>query len=360
MTPRERVLAATDGRPTDRIPVGLWRHFYDAEAAPETHVASILWLQRTFGWDFLKVQPRASFMAEDWGAVWEYPSGRRVGGRAGDDPSRLAASNLPAYEPGVASTRRPRSVSTPIRSPEDWQALRPLDVRRGALGEHLAALQLIAEAVGTDVPIIQTLFNPLSIARYVAGENTELVRQTMRERPAALHQALEVITATFEAYAPACLDAGASGVFFATTVWASYDLLTDAEWDEFARPYDRRVLAAVERAPFNVLHVCASHNMFRQLLDYPAPVLNWDAYGAGNPSFAEARALTTKALLGGLGQKTTLAQGDPAAVEREVRSTIEATGGRKVLIGPGCSVDPAAPVENLRAARRSVEAGSRA
>src|SRR5207248_10002767 len=142
-----------------------------------SHVASILWWQRTFGWDFLKVQPRASFMAEDWGAVWAYPSGQRVGGRGGDAAPRLEASALPAYEPGAASTHRPRSVATPIRGPEDWQALRPLDVRRGALGEHLAALQLIAESVGPDVPVIQTLFHPLSIARYVAGEKTALVRQ---------------------------------------------------------------------------------------------------------------------------------------------------------------------------------------
>ena len=53
--------------------------------------------------------------------------------------------------------------------------------------------------------------------------------------------------------------------------------------------------------------------------------------------------------MGGLGQRTTLLNGTPEEVAAEVASAIEDTGGRGVLVAPGCSVPPRAREANLKA-----------
>lgn len=64
-------------------------------------------------------------------------------------------------------------------------------------------------------------------------------------------QALGVMTETLAAYARACLAAGADGIFYATNM-ATRELISAAECRRFQRPYDARILAAAETAPFRV------------------------------------------------------------------------------------------------------------
>ena len=72
----------------------------------------------------------------------------------------------------------------------------------------------------------------------------------MKSDPQALKDALEVITETYTNFAAECIKAGACGIFFATTDWASRDMLNEEQWDEWGRPYDLRVLKAVQERAF--------------------------------------------------------------------------------------------------------------
>ena len=88
-----------------------------------------------------------------------------------------------------------------------------------------------------------TVFNPISIAaRLVESEDVFVDR--MRQHPARIHAALEVVTETFVKFVTKILNEGADGIFFATTSWATHDRLTVQEYDEFTRPYDLRILDA--------------------------------------------------------------------------------------------------------------------
>src|SRR3970282_2886223 len=86
--------------------------------------------------------------------------------------------------------------------------------------------------------------------------STKYVQRLMREHADALLAALEPITQTLADYSRACLDAGASGIFFATVEWGTRDVISLDDYNRFARPFDLRVLDAVQGAPFNVLDVC--------------------------------------------------------------------------------------------------------
>jgi len=163
-----------------------------------------------------------------------------------------------------------------------------------------------------------------------------------------------MIADTVSAYAAECLDRGASGIFYATTFWATYDQLDERQYLEFGRPYDLRVLAAVQGAEFNILHICGKHIMFDLLQDYPVNAINWADGLPGNPTIGEAFVRADKALVSGVNEQTTLLKGQPEQVAAEVKAAIASCQGQRLMVGPGCAVLPNTPEENLWAAKRAV------
>ena len=325
MTKRQRVFAALRGEEVDHVPVSAWGHDFLREWSPEGLAEATLEAYRKYDWDFIKVNPRATYYAEAWGGRFQ-PSGRA------DQQPRLV-------EPGVKSAR-------------DLARILPLDVSQAsAFGEQLAALAIIAQQLGDEPPFIQTVFSPLAVMSRLTGSTTA-VQGLLQQAPSALEAALAAIAETLAAYARACLDAGAAGVFFATVEWGSRDNISPEDYDRFARPYDLQVLAAVRDAPFNVLHVCRDRNLLEHLLDYPVAAFHWAASG-GNPRLANILARTDKAVMGGVSHDSTIVSGTPEAVAAEARAAIEETNGRRFLLAPGCSVDPQAPEANLHALRAS-------
>ena len=69
MTHWERVRGALQGQALDRPPLSMWRHFYRQETSAQGLADAMLGFQRRFDWDFMKVNPRASYHAEDWGSA---------------------------------------------------------------------------------------------------------------------------------------------------------------------------------------------------------------------------------------------------------------------------------------------------
>lgn len=320
MTPWERVRASLRGEEPDRPALSAWRHFYHQEGTGAGLAQAMLGFQRRYAWDFMKVNPRASYHGEDWGL-------------------KLSFSTDPLKE----HQRR----DYPIKAPTDWLKIRPLSPRLGVLGQHLEALAVIARELQGRYPFIMTVFTPLAVAARLA-ESPEAMSQHLKEHPQLVHGALAAITATFVAFARECLARGAAGLFFATTEWGSHDHLTAEQHRQFSRPYDLKVLEAVAEAPFNLLHVCRSRNMLAEFRDYPVAAFNWDARDATNPSLAEGRKLTGKAVVGGMAAEV-LHKGSPADVATQARQSHAEAGGERWMLGPGCTILPDTPAENLAA-----------
>jgi uroporphyrinogen decarboxylase len=307
-------MAALRGEPVDRVPVSLWLHNFATENSADELAAETLRLAHRFDWDFLKPQSRAQCFAEMWGFRYA--------------PSRERATPY-------TLTRAPFATAADLRR------LEPTDARTGALGEQLRALQAIRKSVGADTPIVWTVFSPLMVLPFLlTGGRTQAV-ELMRSEPAAVEHALEAMAATLGAYARAAVEAGADGLFYATNM-ATRELSTAAECRRFQRPYDLRILGRVEGAPFNLLHVCGSDILFDEFADYPATALSW-ATVPGNPSLAEGQRRTGRAVVGGLPAKPFIKGLPPADVEARGRRAIAEMGGRFLLLGPDCSIDPDTP-----------------
>lgn len=326
MNKKERVDAALRGDQVDRVPASMWGHDFQREWSVQTFTEAMVENFTRYDWDYMKVNPRACYHVEGWG-VKVHPSGEK-------------------YTPPIFE-------DTPIKSSSDWKRIRPLEPDRGALGEQLRALQLINHAVGYDAYFVQTIFCPLGVAKYLAGNKSEPVLQTIREDRSAMHAALRVITETFTTYAIACMEQGASGIFYATNGWASESMLTEDQYREFGEQYDLEFFDAIKsRSRFNILHNCGSHIYFDMLASYPVPVLSWDASLEGNPGLREGKMRSGKAVMGGVSQKTVLKNGSPDQVQEEVAKALEETGGRHFLLAPGCSIAPETPARNLEAIGR--------
>lgn len=325
MNKRRRLEAAIAGQPVDRPPVALWRHWPGDDQRAEDLARATLDFQRAFDFDFIKFMPSSNYCLADWGA-----ESRWVGNEEG------------TREWG-------RRV---IQRPEDWTRLPVLDPRRGMLGEMHRALTLVGQAVGEEVPFIQTVFNPLAQARNLAGER---LLADLRQHPDVVKAGLETITESTIRFIEAAGETGIAGIFLALQ-HATYDLLSEAEYREFGRPYDLRILEACAGFWFNLLHLHGQHVMFDLVADYPVQAINWHDQETP-PSLGEALTRFPGAVVGGIHREATLLRGTPEQVQAEVRAAIEATGGRRLIVGTGCVAFTNTPLGNIRAARQAAEGG---
>jgi uroporphyrinogen decarboxylase len=329
MTKRERVTAALRGQEVDRVPLAFWLHNFSTENSAAGLADETLRLARTFDWDFLKPQSRAQCFAEMWGLT---------------------------YAPSTEKAAPYTVTHTPVADAADLGRLRPADPRTGALGEQLAALRLIRAAAGADVPIIWTVFAPPMILPMLARGGRDQALGFLRTAPRETARAFGAIAETLAEYARLCLDAGADGLFYATNV-ATQALMTADECRRWQRPWDLRILTAVERAPFNLLHVCGSGIRFDEFADYPVAAWSF-ATVPGNPTLAGARARTGRAVVGGLPAKPEIASMPEAALVERARAAMREMGGRGLLLGPDCSINPDTPERLLHAVGAVVRSGA--
>ena len=321
MDGRERVEAALALGLGDRPPVGAWGHTYREEWSPDDLAAITVERARRFGWDFVKFQPRASSFAEAFGSVYE-PSGHKLKG--------------------------PVMENAAVPDVESWRNLGPVNPK--ALNDQVTSIGIVARELGPGVPVIQTVFSPITVAGYLVGKSKSRALRELRRSPELMRPALERIADSLVEFSRRSVAAGAAGVFYAISGYASKDALPEAVYRELVLPLDLLVL---ERLPseawFNVVHLCGSHLHFGLSRDLPVPAVSWSVHNQGNPSLAEGRQISGKAVMGGLGQRSTLLYGSPTTVEAEARRAVGETGGRGLILAPGCSVPPRARDGNLAA-----------
>src|SRR6266568_210108 len=158
MTKLQRMDAALRNQPVDRPPVSLWRHFYDCERTAEDLAGAMLAFHKKYDWDWMKVNPRASYHVEGWGVKTDYGSGGPMD--------------------------KPTVVEYPVHTTADWAKLRPLSSSEGALDEQIEAIERINEALGGETYFIETIFNPLSIASDLV-ESKQVILDMMQGDPQA-------------------------------------------------------------------------------------------------------------------------------------------------------------------------------
>lgn len=324
LSKRQRLERLVAGERADRPGVALWRHWPgDDQDAVELARSTLDW-QQQFDWDFVKVSPDSNFCVEDWGAQSQW-QGNQEGNR--------------------------QYTFHPVRTAEDWLALRPQDPLAGRLGEQIRCLDLIGRSLEPGTPFIQTIFSPSSQLKYLAGAARVLAE--IRTHPDEVQQALAVITETTLRFLQAMQPTGVSGIFFAIQLCTPHHL-TAAEYQRLVQPYDRQILEAANALYwFNLVHLHGQDAYFDLAAGYPVQAINWHDREAP-PTLAQARDQFAAALVGGLRQWETMLRGSPEQVRAEAADAIAQTEGRGFILGTGCVTPVNAPQRNLRAARQAV------
>ena len=320
-THRERIQACFNGEQTDRTPIALWRHFPEEDQNPETLAAATIKFQQTYDFDIVKVTPSSSFMVKDWGVEDEWqnnPEGSRE------------------YTKRV------------IQKPQDWESLKPLDPTAPHLAAQLQCLKLVREGIGAETPIIQTVFNPMSQAKNLAGN--DLLLEHIKKHPEAVMKGLETITKSTVKFIEAVHEIGVDGIFYAIQHAQAHMLELD-EYKTIALPYDQQVLEPAEEFWCNLLHLHGKDVYFSLLRLMNFQIVNWhdrETY----PALSEAKSLYRGVVCGGIRQET-LYSGNPAQVKEEAANAIQQTKGKRFILGTGCVVYYQSAHENIMAAIES-------
>lgn len=323
MSRRERLQAAVNRQPVDRVPYAFWRHFPKVDRNPAGLAQATLRFHERYGSDFLKLTPSGGYAVEAWGCVEgdeERPDGHRPCARCA------------------------------VRDGDDWKTIRPLDP--AAAPGYMEQVEVIVRMgfdrrIG-DAPVLPTLFSPLSLARKLSGDRLDA---DLRDRPALVRDALDAITETLIRFAALALGEGVSGIFYSIQA-ASRACHSEEAYAEFGEPYDRRVLESIRDTSFlTIIHGHGDHLMFDRLARLPAHAWNW-ADRATPPSLGDGRATVPGAVIGGLDEWKTLRDGTPERAIAEVEDALEQTRGIGLIVGAGCVLPTNTPDATVAAVVR--------
>ncbi len=307
MTKMERVRAAVEGQPVDRVPFCFWHHFRP-HRSPQRMARYVLDFFGGYDLDIFKIMPDIP-----------YPIARDF-----------------------------------IHAADDWQYVTRLDPYEGNLGRMVECVRIMKERLGDEAPVLTTVFSPYTYA-YRAVGGADKLRQHIQDNPAAVHEAMAILARNIADYCQACTDAGADGIFFAVQ-GAGDNMATPAEYAEFARPYELTALQGCREGWLTTLHVHASSGLdITPFLSYPAPVLSWSDRLTGI-SLKEVRAkLPDRCLMGGISEAGPITKGPKEAIAVEMRDAIDQAGERYFILANGCSIPDDNPDRWMRAAREALD-----
>ena len=141
MTKIERVAAAVSGERPDRVPYSFWTHLPGIDLDPVLLAEKTYEFYKEYDIDVIKTMNNGMYAVEDFGCTVDY-SEIQKGGTA-------------------------KITSTPVAVPDDWDKIDVCSIDKGSLRRELYSLELLLDrlsASGEEVPVLFTVFSPLTIA----------------------------------------------------------------------------------------------------------------------------------------------------------------------------------------------------
>lgn len=317
----ERVRGTLLHQKVDRLPITAWRHFPGFEQSADSIARAHLAFQMRYGFDLLVVRPQFGYAAIPWGFA----------------PS----SDRNDYGFPITSER-------PLEDTKKWPQLNP--IRCESTYEHIAqSVRIIKRNLPEDVPIILTVYGPLTTAHFLRGERLvgDLEPKEDNGYDPNFLGALAVITQGIEQLIEQCRK-WIDGVYYISH-FTSSDLFSDHEFAVSAMAKDLsllRSMSAMEK--LLILHLHGNELLYDEVLDYPVDVLSWHDRWV-KPSLRDARMKTNTVLMGGLNEADTMHRETPAAVALQIGDAISQVEGRGLILSPGGPINLDTPSENLRA-----------
>lgn len=301
MNKRERFFAAVHGGKIDRPPVTAWVHFLSDHLTGEQTAALHRCFLEAYDWDVAKVMND-----------YRYP--------------------VPA---GVQTLEDAASL----------RAFKPLGLDEPCFAEQLKCLATLRDALGPDIALIDTGFDPYQqVLRNVGFDQAE---HMWRHKADAL-RALQIVAENLCRYIRAVKAQGVEALFLSINgaIREGYPRGSNPQvYETFQRPFELQLLEAAE-GMVRILHVHGVGLDLGRVLDYPCEVISISDRLPGNPSLSALRKITPKCLMGGI-DETRFQERNLPAIAREVDDALAQAGRRKFILAPGCTIPSFSPKRSL-------------
>lgn len=315
MEKRDKIFTAFRGEYLDYIPFSLWMHHLEYDDKPLALAEKEIELALTYDVDILKLNPSGAYTVRDRGAIIDV------------DKSRIP----------VAKIKKPA-----VLTQEDWKKVQKLPTNIGAYQDRILCISYIQKELDAVFPMMETIFSPLTTLKKLRGD--EIVKDLI-EIPETIERVLSIISEETAEYIEKLADQGVDGIFFATQV-ATFKFIDESLHKRFGVKYDLQVLDRIkDKLKFIVIHIHGEDIMFEHFIDYPHNALSWHV-NLTPPSIYDAKKKYNTVALCGI-NRATLWKGTIEDIKREIIRTVQEAEGKGIIIGPGCTIPPASPRENL-------------
>jgi uroporphyrinogen decarboxylase len=294
------VRAALRGIDVERVPASFWFHFTPEKSSGDASVRAHLDYFAESGIDFLKVMNEHFYQLH-----------------------------------GVD-----------LQTPSDWRRIRPAPLHAGFFRAQLYELDRILDELQGECLVISTVYNPFACGNQASRRR---LTEHLKADPKSVNEGLKAIADALAEFAQACVDNGASGIYFAVQ-GGEKTRFTQEEFLSYIKPHDLTVLnAVVGKGEFHLLHICKEGVRLPLYADYPSHAVNW-AVTKNSLSLKEGRSLFNRTVMGGLDDRGILVSGDRASIQAAVQKVILECGNKGLILGADCTLPTDIPIDNIRTA----------
>ena len=327
MTSRERVMAALNIQPVDRLPViSVCQHAtYDQmerlnSSWPEAfHDAGLMaklagGAHTVLGFDAVRVPFCQTHEAEAFGAVLKY------GGKTG-----LPSVNMHPY-----------NIGDNVDFPDDFLSL-------GRIPALLEAIRILKRDYGDKVIVMGGVIGPFSIASLLF--EVSIFLKTTFKKPNDLIPYIELGERAGTMLAKAMIEAGAD-VICMEDMMASMDMISPKIYRNLAWEYEKKQVEALS-VPV-IIHICGKVDpIILDIAKTGCSAISVESHVNVPEALAKFKLEGIKTpIAGGVDPVKTLFTGQPEDVKGEIR---EAISQGYSIISPGCAIPPATITANLTA-----------
>ena len=239
----------------------------------------------------------------------------------------------------------PTVVGAIIESEEDAEALEIPAVGTGRTGLYIEAIEKACKLI-TDRPVFAGVIGPYSLAGRLLDVSEIMVR--CYEEPDMVHTVLEKVTSFLINYMNAYKKTGAGGVMVAEPLAG---LLSPSLMEEFAAPYMKKIVDAVQTDEFLVVY----HNCGDAILNLTEGIVSSGAaaYHFGNA--VDMKKMLEKMpsdviVMGNIDPVGEFRNGTPESIAKATEALLETCKAHpNFVISSGCDIPPMAKWENIDA-----------
>ncbi|MCK5413547.1 MAG: hypothetical protein KAI57_04205 [Candidatus Pacebacteria bacterium] len=325
MNSTERIYRVLNNENVDRIPFSLWRHFPGFEHTSNGLAKKIIEFQKKFDLDLIKITPSSGYFAEAFGGCFDYRKD----------------------EYGVKKGIKEFSHSS-VKSYMDWNKLEILNGK--ILEREIDVVKIVNSEFKNEVPIFQTVPNAITLAKIIRGEAWI---DDIREHPEHFKNGLKIINNAILRFCIDSIKSGANGIFLFTQIAGQNDLSKE-EYNEFQINFDYQILNELKnKKVLSILHIHGLDIAFDLFSKYPVHIMNWHDQ-CTKPSLSEAQKIFKGVVLGGIDENNVLAIKRPEDITLQVKKAIKQTNGKRLIIGPGCTIPINTSEENIKAIKKAL------